>query len=322
MTVFETIVRGAFTATVVLTSALVHAAEGKSGAVAAMAESLLSEGKKLLAERKVPEACRKFESSYRVDPTPGTLLTLAMCHEQEGKLATAWGEFNESAQLAKKGNRADRLKIAREHISAIEPLLSRFVVVVPEDAAKIGMIVEIDGTPLEEGAWGTAIPVDAGDHKTVVHAPKYKSWEKLIAVEHGKVATVIVPKLERLSKPVAPDTGARWKKPVGFTALGVSAVFLGIGSYFGARALTLGGEVTAECDELVCNAATWQKIEDGRNAALASNLLIGFGVAAAGAGTFFLVTAPRSSPEPPAATAFFRFSLGPERQFFGIGGTF
>jgi hypothetical protein len=321
LTAFETIVRGAFAATVVCTPVMTLAAEGKSGAVAAMAESLLNEGKKLLAERQVPEACRKIESSYRIDPAPGTLLTLAMCHEQEGKLVTAWGEFNESLQLAKKDKRADRVKIAREHMSAIEPLMSRFVVVVPEDAAKIGMIVEMDGVPVEEGAWGTAIPIDAGDHKAVVRAPKYKSWEKLVAVEHGKVATVIVPKLEQIAKPVPQDAGGRWKKPAGFAALGVSAVLLGIGGYFGVQALTLGGEVNAECEELVCNAATWKKIEDGRNAALAANFLIGFGIAAAGAGTFFLITAPRTSPEPPAA-AFFRISVTPERQFLGIGGTF
>lgn len=296
-------------------------AEGKSTAVAAMAEALFKEGKRLLAERQVPEACRKFESSYRIDPAPGTLLNLAMCHEQEGKLATAWGEFNESLQIAKKTNRTDRAKIAREHISAIEPLLSRFVVVVPEGAAKIGLTVEMDAVPLEEGAWGTAIPIDAGDHKAIVRAPKHKNWEKIVTVEHGKVATVVVPQLEKIPDPPPPDTGSKQKKIIGISALGGSAVLLGLGTFFGARAVSYGSQVSAECPTLVCNANTWNKIESGRNSALASNLLIGFGLAAAGVGTFFLVTS-QQSPKEPAASAYFHVVLGPETQFLGIGGAF
>ncbi len=295
--------------------------EGKSSAVTAMAEALFKEGKKLQTEQRIPEACRKFESSYRIDPAPGTLLNLAMCHEQEGKLATAWGEFTESLQIAKKANRADRVKIARDHISAIEPLLSRFVVIVPEDASKIGLVVEMDGVPLEEGAWGTAIPIDAGDHRAIARAPKHKNWEKLVTVEHSKVATVVIPKLERLAEPIPPDPGGHWKKPVGFVALGLSAVLLGVGGYFGANALTLGTEVNAECQQLVCSAATWEKIDAGRNAALASNLLIGFGLATATAGTFFLVTAPTARKEP-RKSAYVHFSIGPDKQFLGIGGSF
>lgn len=319
---FRTVAGGILACAYLLLGPASVRAEGKSSAVTAMAEALFKEGKKLLAERQIPEACRKFESSYRIDPASGTLLNLALCHEQEGKLATAWGEFNESLQLAKKNNRADRVKIAREHISAIEPLLSRFVVIVPEDAGKIGMVVEMDGVPLEEGAWGTAIPIDAGDHRAIARAPKHKNWEKLVTVEHSKVATVVIPKLERMAEPPPPDPGGRWKKPVGFAALGVSAVLLGVGGYFGANALTLGTEVNTECQMLVCNAATWEKIESGRNSALASNLLIGFGVAFAGAGTFFLVTAPGAPKEPPRQSAHFQISVGPDKQFLGIGGAF
>jgi len=300
---------------------MVAGAEGKSTAVAAMAEALFKEGKRLLGERQIPEACRKFESSYRIDPAPGTLLNLAMCHEQEGKLATAWGEFNESLQIAKKTNRADRLKIAREHISAIEPLLSRFVVLVPDGAAKIGITVEMDAVPLEEGAWGTAIPIDAGDHKAVVRAPKHKTWEKVITVEHGKVATVVVPQLEKIPDPLPPDAGNKQKKIIGISALSGSAVLLGLGAFLGARAITYGSEVSAECPTKVCNTKTWTKIESGRDAALASNLLIGFGVAAAGVGTFFLVTSQKS-PKEPTVTAYFQVAISPERQYLGIGGAF
>lgn len=321
MIAYENIMCGALASMLVLAPAFARA-EGKSTAVTAMAEALFKEGKKLLADKKIPEACRKFESSYRIDPAAGTLLNLAICHEQEGKLATAWGEFNESVQIAKKTYRNDRLKIAREHISAIEPLLSRFVVVVPDDSAKMGLVVEMDGVPLEEGAWGTAIPIDPGEHKAIARAPKYKPWKGVVTVEHSKVATVIVPKLERIPEPAPPDPGGKWKKPVGFSVLGLSAVLLGVGGYLGGRALSIGGEVNAECIDLVCSAATWEKIDAGRNAALAANLLIGVGLVTAGAGVFFLATSPPAAKKPAPASAHFRFSVGPSGPYLGIGGTF
>ncbi|HRI65183.1 MAG TPA: hypothetical protein PK156_13130 [Polyangium sp.] len=321
MTACKIIVRAALASLLICTPGQTRA-EAKGAAVTAMAEALFKEGKKLLAEHRVAEACRKFESSYRIDPAPGALLNLALCHEQEGKMATAWGEFNESLQIAKKTNRPDRAKIAKEHISAIEPLLSRFVVVVPEDAKKIGIVVEMDGVPLEEGAWGSAIPIDAGEHKAIVRASKHKTWEKQVTVEHSKVATVVVPRLERLPDPVPPDPGGKWKKPVGFASLGAAAVMFGVGGYLGARAISLGGEVNQECPTLVCTAATWEKIDEGRNSALASNLLLGFGVAAAAAGTFFLITAPKTpKKDQTVANIDVRFSLGPGGQFIGIGGT-
>ena len=131
-----------------------------------------------------------------------------------------------------------------------------------------------------------------------------------------------MPKLERLPDPAPLDPGGKWKKPVGYASLGLSGVLLGLGGYFGARAVSLGGEVNQECPNLVCSEATWQKIDDGRNSALASNLLLGFGVAAAAAGTFFLITAPKApKKDQPVANVDIRFSLGPSRQFIGVGGT-
>src|SRR6185369_2523943 len=102
-----------------------------SGANRPQAEVLFNEGKKLQKEGKIPEACRKFEASYRLDPAGGTVLNLGLCHDKEGKLASAWGELKEALAAAKKANRKDREKIARERIDAIEPRLP-YVIVIPD----------------------------------------------------------------------------------------------------------------------------------------------------------------------------------------------
>jgi hypothetical protein len=286
-------------------------------AAAAMAEALFKEGKKLLKEGKVPEACRKFEGSYRIDPALGTLLNMALCHEQEGKTATAWGELNETLQLAKKSNRQDRAKIAKEHIAAIEPRLSRFVVAVAPEATVPGLVVEMDGVPLEKAAWGTAIPIDPGDHKAIAKAPKYKPWELTVVVEEAKVATVLVPKLEKVPEPPPPPPPSTWKKPVGIAALGAGAVMLGISGYFGVRALSAGAEVATSCPKNVCDEKGWDALQSGRSAATTANVLIGTGVAVAAVGAVLLLTAP-SAPAP-ASTQGTGLRLSPSVAF-GPGG--
>ncbi len=298
-------------------------AQDRSSSTAAMAEALFKEGKKLQKEGKVSEACRKFEGSYRIDAALGTLLNLALCHEEEGKTATAWGEFNEALQIAKKAKRADRQKIAQEHIEKLEPLLARFVVTVPTESQVKDLAVEMDGVPLDPGAWGTAIPVDPGEHAVVVKAPKYKPWEGKFKVEATKAATVIVPKLERVPDPKPPDPGGKWKKPVGFAALGVSAVFFGVGGYFGARAISIGSDVATACPTLRCDDATLLEVERGRGAATASNVALALGVLSAGAGAVFLITAPKP-PETTTETASFRpfvsLGLGPRGGGMSLGG--
>ena len=137
----------------------------------ALATLLFEQGRTLIAEGHIPEACLKFEESQRLDPGGGTLLNLARCHEQEGRLASAWSEFKLAESVARDGGRPDREAEAAYHISALEPRLSRLSIVVPTAARVGGLVIERDGREVGVGAWSTAIPVDGGEHVVRASAP-------------------------------------------------------------------------------------------------------------------------------------------------------
>jgi hypothetical protein len=159
-----------------------------------IAQQLFDEGRVLLDAGKVAEACPKFAESQRLDPGGGTLLNLALCHEREGKTATAWGEYRDALGQAVQDDRKDREAFAREHIDALAPKLVRVVVVVPPGVAANKPEIMLDRSKLPDAAWGSAIPVDPGEHRISATATYYRPWATtLTASEPGKTYTVEVP---------------------------------------------------------------------------------------------------------------------------------
>lgn len=296
----------------------------------AVAETLFRDAKKLMARGKVPEACAKFAASYAIDAAGGTLINLAMCHEVEGKTATAWAEFNEALSLARKQARADRLKAASEHIAALEARLSRVRITLSASGAPgapPGLTVKIDGIAVAAEAIGSAVPVDPGDHVVTVTASERKPWETRFTLKEGQRHEVSLPALEPTTPPPAPPPPVRWKVPVGIAALGAGAVLLGVGTYFGVRAVSLGGRVGEQCPQRACSPDGLRALADGRAAARAANGTLIAGGAAAVAGAVLVIVGALGAPAAPAPQAGrLPFELapavGPRGAFLTAGGAF
>ena len=160
------------------------------------ATALFKEGRALMEARRFPEACAKLEESQRLDPGGGTLLNLAICHEQEGKTATAWSEMTEALGVARRDGRAERVKLAEEHIAALEARLSRLRIVVPPASLVAELEVKRDGVVVRPGAWGTGIPVDPGEHRVTAKAPGKRPFERVLTMSScGRPMTITIPLL-------------------------------------------------------------------------------------------------------------------------------
>lgn len=162
-----------------------------------MATQLFKEGRALLDQGRVAPACRKLEESQRLGPGGGTLLNLALCHQKEGRTATAWVEFTEALGIARRDERQPRIDFARAHLAELEPLLSRLSIQVPAAADLPNLEIKRDGGVVGRAAWGSAIPVDPGDHLIEAAAPGKMHWKQSVVVgANAESKVVVMPALE------------------------------------------------------------------------------------------------------------------------------
>jgi hypothetical protein len=271
---------------------------------AALAESLFQEGKKLMAKKAYAEACPKLAESQRLDPGGGTLFTLAVCHESEGKTASAWSEFTEAAAIAKRDGRADRERLASKHAKDLEPKLNMLAITVAPGAKVPGFELKRDGNAIGEAAWSTPSPIDPGEHQLSASAPGKRPWSTHVVVAATeKTTTVTVPVLE--DEPVvaapekttdkhvpaaAPPPKSDGLKIAGLAVAGIGVASIGVGVFFGLRAASQSGEANDRCPQTQCNdrgAVDLQ--ESAQSSALLSTILFGVGAAAVlGGGAMFI----------------------------------
>ena len=253
----------------VFTSALVLATLAAAGPAAAqggdtdrqIAQQLFDDGRALLEAKRYPEACTKFAESQRLDPGGGTLLNLAVCHELEGKTATAWSEFRDALGQAVKDERKDREDIARTHIADLATKLMRVVVHVPEAVSLRDPEINLDKSRLPPTAWNTPIPVDPGEHRVSVSAPGAEPWSTTVTVsEPGKTYSVELPSLEAqlvcpegqtrsqsTCVPIPWDESKRGRSTAFWVTLGGAGALFAASAVTGIVALNADGYVKDNC---------------------------------------------------------------------------
>jgi hypothetical protein len=283
----------------------------------ALGEALFREGRTLLTAGHTAEACAKFAESERLDPQLGTQLNLALCHEREGKTASAWAEFGEVAEKATLPADKPRADFAREHARDLEKRLSRLRVSVAEPSA--GVTVKVDGTALGASALGTAFPVDPGDHAIEAVAPGRKPYRQALQVaSDGSTVSVAIPALEDAAvavaapsapastapsspsvAPVAPSDAGRTggavasgrdTRTLGIILAGAGAVGLGVGGYFGLQTFSQNSTANDHCPADRCDQTGVDAGKGAQTSATVSTIAFGVGLAGVAAGAYFFFT--------------------------------
>ncbi|MDI1446547.1 hypothetical protein [Polyangium sp. 6x1] len=299
-------------------AAIVLAGEGTARAAdeaATEAEVLFREGKQLMVEKRYAEACPKLAESHRLDPGGGTILNLALCHEAEGKTATAYRELGEALAWARTDARPDRAEIAHERLDALEGKLARLVVVLGPGARVAGMVIERDGASIGEASLGEPAPVDPGEHVVVATAEGKEPFRTSVRVARGARVTVIVPAL-------APSRGPSGARIAAHVTAGLSIGALGAGAFFGIRALMKEKEARARCPDLLCpSAASLDVAKDARTSARIADVALGVGTLSLLTSATLYWVSRSKSPEDPRASIAIAPSAGSGATLL-LGGTF
>ncbi|WP_433927564.1 tetratricopeptide repeat protein [Sorangium cellulosum] len=249
-------------------------AQRAQGAVKPMAEALFWQGRDLFKQGQYPEACAKFEESHRLEPKPGTLLNLAVCHEKVGMLATAWAELGSVEEIARREGPAERAAFARAERAALERRIAR--IEIRMDAPPASLRLTLDGEPLSGAALNAPFPIDPGRHRVAAAAPGKKAWSTAVDVPPERASIVVtIPALED-----APADGAgRTLMAMGFS---VGAAGLMVGAVAGALTLARSGALAEVCADDRCPPSRRGDLSTARTLANVSNA--GFAVLAVGAG--------------------------------------
>ena len=328
-------------------------AEASAGQKAA-AESLFDDGLKAMKSAHFAEACPKLEESERIDPAIGTLLYLGECYEKTGRTASAWATFREAASAAAAQGETDRTRVATARADRLQPTLSKLTIrVVPETAQLSALRVTRDSTPLASALFGTAIPVDPGKYHVVASADGYQSFETDVEVAaNGDNKSLEIPALKvsntpppavagvgatapgvppsvspdssppRNSELAAPPAHGNGLRTAAYVTGAIGVVGLGIGSFFGIRAISKNSDAESHCPRgNLCDDPQGESLtNDAKHAAVASNIAIGAGAAfVVGSVVLFLTSKPS---EPTAARVELHPLVSRDLAGIGLGGVF
>jgi serine/threonine-protein kinase len=175
---------------------------------------------------------------------------------------------------------------------------------------------------LEPSLYGTPLPVDPGEYSIEVSAPGYETWTTPIKVESGGAsASVRVPGLVKRPEDATPPPSAQTPpgqapdltlKPqparaakqglstgqtLGLVVGGVGVIGLGLGSYFGVRAISKNSDAEGYCNsDNLCSQPGLDLTDKAKKDATAANIAFAVGGAlVAVGGVVFLSSGSRDS---------------------------
>jgi len=304
------------------------------------AEKLFREGLEAMRAANYDEACPKLSESYRLDPLPGALFTLAECHAAWGKSATAIEQYQTflnrltSLPPQRRDQFEERRRLALDKITALTALAAEITVDVAPSAPR-SLVVKRNDVVIDPHAYGVGKKVDQGTYVVSAELDGKQVWTRQVEVLDRDRARIVVPwpppglePEKARSAPVqtsTPEDAPKARTPISrtwmYVAGGIGAAGLTTGIIAGLVALGKKGTIEDNCPERACNAEGREAVDAGQSAALVSTIGFTIGIAGAGA-TVALFMLSRPAPKHDTAGLLPTFAAAGDGAAVGVRGAF
>ncbi|MGK3994458.1 hypothetical protein [Sorangium sp. So ce1024] len=157
----------------------------------AAAEALFHRGLAAMQAGRYETGCPALNESYRLDPRPGTLFTVAECEARSGRIATAATRYGDYLALfarlspGEQAKQKGREKVATRRRAALLPDIPELTLSLPPDAPE-GTIVRRGEITLGAPMLGVPLPIDPGEYVVTTQAPGGPPLEQRISIAKGE----------------------------------------------------------------------------------------------------------------------------------------
>ncbi len=235
---------------------------------------------------------RRAESLYKV---PSITVMAARCLAQLGRVVEAVDKYEETLRMPLDASAPDAFQRAvAEAATEVEQVRARVarLELRPPREEPAGLEIMLDGSPVPRALWSVPKPVDPGTHRVTAHATGHDPYSYDVALTEGSSRGVEITLLKTfVPEPVraAPvsDVGSRVSR-VGVGLLAGGGVALAVGAVTGVVALNHKSKLDDACKP-GCPADLRDELASFRRNRALSYVGFGLGLAAAGAGSYFLL---------------------------------
>jgi hypothetical protein len=285
------------------------------------AEAFYEQGLKDMLAGNFEAGCPSLSESYKLDPMPGALFTLAECFAKWGKLATAQSQYSDYLDRvmrmtgAERNKQQGRIEVAEEQIKSLATRVPQLTIVTEADLPP-GAVVTRNGERVLPAMLNRELPVDPGAQQLKVEAPGYVSAEYSRQLSEGqrqelRIAPLVPTGANGAPPPSGEGGGTGITRTWAYVAGGVGVAGLLVGAITGGITIGHKGTIDDNCIDVRCNA-------DGIDAADAATTTgaistVGFIVGgiglAAGVTFWFLADDDSAADQAGAAPAGLRLGL-------------
>ena len=277
------------------------------------ADKLFDDGRRYLTRKEFALACTAFEQSQEADPAIGTQLNIALCYEQWGHLATAYGVFSDVDHRAA-AIEDKRAAVARKHLAELEPKIARLQLELPADADPYAIVL-LDGKEIPSAKLSEQLVLDAGSHTLETRVPGSPPRTETIeltagANDHRRVdgaskVRIVAPQIARAAAPIAVEHHRSTPRLYGGIVLVTGgAIALGVAGFVALGARSDYRAAALMCPDRMCESpASFQATHDALARANAMTWVFAAGAGAAIVGGYLLATSGRTDAEPRLSAA-------------------